>query len=255
MSTAIVKIYTPEGFVLAADGYGSDGRTEAQKVFEIKSEVGALACCLSNRAEISDPKTGVNIQFDSVCNLVANDPRLRNTTDLHGYADIFSRAFGKHVQEQVHKAKEQGLFDSKEKRILKKDWTTDLHFAGYFRGTPSITVSKVRFHGAKLSVLHSCHPNLKYFTGTFYGSEKVLQALKDGDARFAQYASPVFGIPRTVSIADAIDAAAKYIEACSSPEGRKFDPDYCNCIGGRIRFAKITPSGGFEWIERLRENP
>jgi hypothetical protein len=185
MSTAIVKIYTPEGFIVAADGKTSDGRTDAQKVFEVRSEVGTLACCLSNCADISDAETGMNIRFDSVCSLVAAEPRLKNAANLQLYADIFSRAFGKKVQEQVLEAKEQRLIDPKGKRILKKGWKTDLHFAGYFRGVPSIAVSTVRFHGAKVSVLHSCHLSLKYFTGTFYGSEKVLQALKDGDARFA----------------------------------------------------------------------
>lgn len=250
MSTAIVKIYTPEGFVVAADGKTSDGRTDAQKVFEVRSEVGTLACCLSNCADISDAKTGVNIRFDSVCSLVAAEPRLKNADNLQRYADIFSRAFGKKVQEQVLKAKEQRLIHPKGKRILKKGWKTDLHFAGYFKGSPSITMSTVRFHGAKVSVV-PCVTLLgfKFAAGTFYGSERVLQALREGDARFAQYASPFFGNPKTASISNAIDAAKKYIEACSSLVGREFDPDYCNSIGGDIRTYKIMLSGGFELVD------
>jgi hypothetical protein len=48
---------------------------------------------------------------------------------------------------------------------------------------------------------------------------------------------------------NAIDAAKKYIEACSSPVGREFDPDYCNGIGGEIRIYRITLSGGFELVD------
>ena len=39
-----------------------------------------------------------------------------------------------------------------------------------------------------------------------------------------------------------------YIAACSSDLGREVDPESWRITGGRTHVARITRSGGFEWV-------
>ena len=69
MSTSIVRIYTPEGFVIAADGrnYNADTKTvvsdSVQKIFPIEQMGGRLAYTLTGTCEIT-PRHSNEVTFD-----------------------------------------------------------------------------------------------------------------------------------------------------------------------------------------------
>src|ERR1039458_8403395 len=86
MPTAIVPIYTPEGFVVASDRYRDKDYLDAQKVFHLSPRT---SYAISGWAGVSDEETGVGISFAGECNDVATALDMHGFTDLKSYGETF----------------------------------------------------------------------------------------------------------------------------------------------------------------------
>lgn len=282
MSTAVVRIYTPEGFVIAADGYSDDTDTpefNCQKIFPIKGTFGTLAFGISmlGSALFTNDVTGATLKivFGQECQHTADKLQSYTPKSLNDYADQFSRLFLEQVQFRIAKGAEEGIVSGSDYSEWKKSGAlTLLHFAGYIASgnagnplLPSMATNTVRLADgsvepgpALLNISHS--PAV----GFFYGSQQILSILQSEGAQFSkhsereqdrlalriwqQYSKPAhrdLKEGRGISLSSAIEAATSYIQACSDVEARKIDQQ-CRSIGGKIHVATITLKDGFKWV-------
>lgn len=116
MLTAIVRIYTPEGFVIAADGYSDDADAPAfncRKVFPTNGTFGNLAFGISmlGSALFTNDSTGaaLRILFARECQQVADKLQSNTPKSLNDYAEKFSRPFLEQVQFRIDKGAEEGI--------------------------------------------------------------------------------------------------------------------------------------------------
>jgi hypothetical protein len=261
MSTAIVRIYTAEGFVIAADGFSTEDPTgNAQKIFPTSTPSWTLAFCPSVCAaamfENKDSKSTLRIDFASQCQIAADRMKTSHPQDLNDYARSFSRLFTECVREQMDQAQRNGVLSPEDfaEWVAARE-TTILHFSGYFYGIPSLSTVKIIFGQPEplITLVPVSEINPKPVRGAFFGSKKIQDKLEAGQDRYwDKYRTPdliKITIQNQGTIDDAVVAARSYIEACSDVKAPLID-SWCESIGGRIRIAKITPSGGFEWVER-----
>jgi hypothetical protein len=282
MSTAIVRIYTPEGFVLAADGFSTENDLGAeQKIFPAtNSPSWTLAYGLSEKARafFHHDETGVDVivDFAEECKLTAKRMNSRHPRDLNDYAKTFTRLLGDQIFEQITEAKNHGkIMEEDYSKFMESPRNTTLQFAGYFEGDPAIATTELyfsrpepyvrlvqpttqnfdRFHdcwGSKvvLGVLSSKDSD---FTGKFVTAEEV-QAASHIASRYRTPEFVKFLTTERLSLDEGVGAAKTYIEACSDLEAPKIDVK-CKFIGGRRHIAKITRSDGFVWIEPPAPKP
>jgi hypothetical protein len=253
MPTAIVSIYSPEGFVIAADGFSTTGDGDAQKIFPIADSPTA-AYAISGWAGVSDEDIGLDISFEAECRAVASSLNWDGFVDLNTYGETFARTVGVQIQQEIAKARVCGAISESDytEKIANCDRWCLLHFNGYFRGVPSMAAWSILFHLDQSSVnqYYSWQPVLGD-ARNFYGSTVILDLLKSGgdSGYFDKYKTPSFKKLITrggVSLQEAIQAASSYIEACSDPEADAMDGK-CKCIGGKTHIATITPTEGFRW--------
>ena len=254
MPTAIVSVYSPEGFVVAADGLSTTGGSDAQKVFPIPNPSAPTAAyAISGWAGVSDEDIGLDISFDGECRAVANSLNWDGFKDLNTYGETFARTVGVQIQQRITEARFRGAISESDytEKIANCDRGCLLHFNGYFRGIPSMAAWSILFHLDQSSVnqYYSWQPVLAD-ARNFYGSTVMLDLLKsDTDGYFQKYKSPGFRklIARGgVSLQEAIQAASSYIEACRDPKANELCSN-CEAIGGRIHVATIKPIEGFAW--------
>jgi hypothetical protein len=255
MPTAIVSVYTPEGFVVAADGLSTTGGSDAQKVFPIpNSSTPTAAYAISGWAGVSDEDIGLDISFDGECRAVANSLDWEGFVDLNTYGETFARTVGVRIQQRITEARVCGAISESDytEKIANCDRGCLLHFNGYFRGVPSMAAWSILFHLDQSSVnqYYSWQP-VSADARNFYGSTTMFDLLKsDVDCGYFQkYKTPGFKklIARGgVSLQEAIQATSSYIEACRDPKANALDSK-CEAIGGRIHIATIKPLEGFGW--------
>jgi hypothetical protein len=53
-----------------------------------------------------------------------------------------------------------------------------------------------------------------------------------------------------VPLKDAIEAARNFIGACSDPVAQEIEGETNQRIGGELQLATITPTDGFQWVNR-----
>jgi hypothetical protein len=109
MSTAIVRIYPQEGFVIAADGRTqNDDYTifsdTAQKIFPVEEDARSLAYAMAGVTHI--PGQGGKMPFDlhTEAQEVIKQHVKRRPADLHRYAEIVCRGINSNLRD----AKETG---------------------------------------------------------------------------------------------------------------------------------------------------
>jgi hypothetical protein len=173
------------------------------------------------------------------------------------------------VTAKIAQARTEGkISDEDYAQKLQGQKDSSIHFAGYFNGVPKMVVSQIRFDlpESSASLAHSpedCDPYLQYLFGSAKIREllstptepvmgetaEVLQAKK---YIWQRYRTPNLASliqRREVLLAEAVEAAKDYIEACKDPEAIKIEKRACEEIAGDVHIAKITRSGGFAWVE------
>lgn len=257
MPTAIVRLYTPEGWVIAADGRKGNTETgevwdDTQKIFPICGPGKSLAYAIAGDAGISD-HTHRNIGFSfltEMANAVCPLPT-SNADDLMTFAEHISKP----VYERLCEARRNdAIVPFREIDTVREPphpgfTIASVFFAGFYSGAPSAV--RVRFFHRRQnpgfprvffeSLLQGRQPQI-------YGSPVVGNLLcKTEDPRFARWRTIPTGAEFT-TIANAAAWAKNYISACASEAGRQEDPETCNAIGGHIHIATISPTTGFHWL-------
>jgi hypothetical protein len=249
MPTAIIRFFTSQGFVIAADGYSTDvdkrvTEKNVQKIFPIPNSF--LVYTLQGTVCLGDEPNRLDLARE-IRNIV-DSISISKMADLSQYAESLERPIYKLLvrwHSKNPKFPEQLIDEADQpgRTILR------VMLLGYFNGRPS-EVGIRFFHRdhtlVKVQVI-SYPLQVGFYPGVF-GSAKIAELLFDSqDARFAAYRIHRPETPEALTITDAAEAAQRYIMACDSDLGRDVDPDIAPTIGGHIHIASITPSG-FGWV-------
>jgi hypothetical protein len=257
MPTAIVGCYTPEGFVIAADGRSlkSDDDSvisdQVQKVFPLSCVNGAFAFALSGNAVLgTDDNTEEVVNLISALNRSAKRIKFRQFRSPADYV----AALCSPVNLAVREAREA-------RKITSYPGVGGIKCSPYEYGTTIANVLVMGYHEA-----HPCQIHARFFhedqvlkdpqihvdqSGEpyFFGSREILEMLNSDDPTFAPYRVPMLERDGQISPIDyAVEVGRKYIEACSTPEALSIDEPTCRAIGGHIHIAKVTRENGFHWI-------
>lgn len=242
MPTAIFMIFTRDGFVIASDGKGSGGREShgEQKIFEASGPDWCLACGVSGAASAIDV-TGRDAFKDEYARII-NELKVLNPPNLINYADNFILKVGAFWYPEVSNHPEVPRTSMK------------VQLAGYFKGQPGIAEREIFFDRNGYPPIESVDircpkPGRESLVGSLPIKHRILAGSEDFQ-KFKTYGlTKMEAKDPNVSLQEAMKAATQYIEACKSPKAREID-SYCNTIGGRTCTAFLTPTKGFEWVQK-----
>jgi hypothetical protein len=253
MATAIVRVYNPDGFVIAADGRKMNTHRDrsivsddTQKVFKIEGPETLAAYAMAGIIELSTDDESDDIVFDLRSEIATAVEYLssRRTTNLLGYATRLSRI----VNRQLADAKRSGKirrYPVRPSAIPELGNTiARLYLDGYHNHIP-LRVDVRFFHkDQELSnpeiLPQGLYPGRPITFGSVLIADQLFGGKDDRLARFHKH--------WTSTLKGGIDMCHDYLAACSSPEGLELD-DGCSGVGGRIHIATITPQGGFNWVK------
>jgi hypothetical protein len=245
MSTAIVRIYTRDGFVIAADGRTSDKsgavRDDAtQKVFPMTRPSMHLAYAIAGDVQIVQRATG-EVLLDLH---VATKEAFEVIADRPESWPVFSTLLANTILDRVECARRLREFHR-----VEEGKQASLFIDGYHNGQPRRTHVKFKYTCAPQQKAKKVVIPNDLCDNYGYGSKLVQAAIDSGDSRFAQFQPAT--IREGMSLDEAIIVARNRIAAQFGdyPPGLEIDPK-CRHIGGRILIALVTPSG-FDWIEGL----
>jgi hypothetical protein len=253
MPTAIVRICTPEGIVIAADGLESSSffqvkKLQLQKIYPVHNLPLAYAIFGSTGAQILRPSKVV-IDLVEEANKAEESLRGRVFDDLALYAKHFAQPIQEALLAKIGDDSTMG-YPTYHEPVEPGQTVMHIFFFGYYRGLAS-TVDLRIFHRnhilaepsvAAIDVDIGSPPWIR-------GSVIIAKLLfESDDQRFSAYRRPFPDNPAELTIGKAAEIAGGYIRACSSNVGREADPDVAISIGGHIHIAKITPLEGFQWI-------
>lgn len=260
MPTAIVIIYTREGFVAVSDGKGNktQGASEHEtKLFPIappNRPSWRAIYGLIGAASLIDRKTGKD-DFKEIYQDAVTTLENQSIENLADYADRFAGLVGPQLYKQFEC---EHLFSLPQNQPA-KSYFIIIPFAGYFNGIASLVVRRLSFCRDKWSVTrlkNSIHA--KFGECYIYGSEAVAEELLNPEATpFAQFKTEGFHKVKmgdaSISLQEAKNAATKYIDACDSPAGRAADL-YCESIGGDRTITVVKSVSDLEWEIRSSQS-
>lgn len=254
--TAIVRIYTNDGFVIAADGRQRE--LDGSVVSEVKQKIfsfgGNRFLGYSFTGHIGlGPADSPDTVFDFIDEFshaaqVISASRHRTLAD---YAKRLARNVQNILVERCGNAQipfQESSSDGEESPTL-----ADAMIDGYYSGSPSrVNVRFFRRDGA-FAEPEITTPDLGAGGVWFYGSNLIGNLLlKEKDPRLwnEQSLRPLETSLSswTNEMYSAAITARAYIEACSGPIGKELDPKICAGIGPIIHMASITEKEGFLWV-------
>lgn len=248
MSTAIVRIYTPEGFVIAADGRKGNTVTRevatdsVQKVFPVDHSDKQLAYSFAGTAGIGAVGAGEALLFDFP---------LETKRAIDRFLDIRFKSLW-HFTEALMNALVPLLDEAKAKRLKALGGTppeseaqTYIFIDGYHQGRPKKTRITFRHHGSFQSNTEEDASTEELEGGAEYGDPQILKLLDSEDDTFAAFRPA--RIHSGLSLDQAVTVANNRIRAQCSLIAREIAPK-CHNIGGRIHIATVTFAHGFRWV-------
>ncbi len=258
MPTAIVRAYTSEGFLIAADGrardeHGKKLSDSRQKIFPITDSNRALSCVIYGVPRITHPTDETRVIVDLVSEASSAIKSLSNSkaSNLRSYTLKFSRLLHKVLLDAGKNNKGIRLYPTMN-HYAEEPGThviSYVFFDGYYKNNPG-RVNAVFFHRDQR--LHAPNLDRQPLQEGYRidGSALVADALlrPDFDERLSAYRTPAMEKPKDFTLAEAAEVATNYIRACDSDVGREIDPVVCPGIGGHTHIATITPTDGFKWL-------
>jgi hypothetical protein len=246
MSTAIARIYTREGFVIAADGRESDqsGNVRSdrvQKIFSVEHPCRRLAYTIAGKIQLTQLFSPGEVLFDFVGETSKALEDLAHSK-CRSLID-FSRALADKLMFPLSDAKTARL-SATPPGFANSESNTHIFIDGYYNHLPKRTHIIFHHFGAaqtetdKKATIGSLRSNHGY------GSQRVLQRLDEEDDFFADY-KPC-KISEELTLADAIVIARNRVRAHFDPLAIKLDPS-CRAMGGHIHIAKVTREDGLRW--------
>jgi hypothetical protein len=243
MATAIARIVTPEGVVIAADGRAVDKfngtilTDSMQKIFPARNRM--LAYSVSGIALLTKGDSDdVLFDFLTATHAAVAMPFLQRQLSMHSYASTLAMLLHDSLSLTRQDA---GVSQTTTWPTPQADSQTVICLDGYCESEMAEQRELIFYHnrppGFAVHVTHN---------GYWIGSQRVRNVLYDrADPRLAAYKMP-FLEPNTVS--EAISRATKYIHAYGEPDARSIDPKVCDSVGNRLHIATITPANGFQWV-------
>ena len=250
LSTAILRVYVSEGFVVGADGRQTKEpneqvvSNETQKIFPIADENKQLGYALTGTHLFtsSDEREilwDLRIEMENAIREIGG----RRSSNLTGYAVRLSRPIQRALAQQANKI---GEFPKRSEHVDPYGTTiADVLMDGYYFGVPSRVRIRFFHNDQRLCPPQVFTEDVQPFRLDVYGSSKILHAFNDvTDPRLSAFR---LDNQRSVNeIYKFVNMMAGYIAACSSQEGKEIDEHAHKIIGGRPHIAIITPDG-FRW--------
>jgi hypothetical protein len=249
MPTAILVVYTSDGFVAVSDGKGNNPGNPSlheQKIFNLENHSLHLMYGVSGAASVID-KDGKTDILKQAYKPILEELAGEEFSTLAKYADGVVDAIGPVIHEIF---KEVALLKDWE-QYPNEPYNFGIMFAGYFKGTPAIAERKISFWRDKRCITETkdfCPARHGHYI--LVGSDPMADIVSGAGNQFLQYKTP--GLTKlkkndgSISQKEAIDAGREYIKACMTPEARNIDPCVCESIGGDIWKATLGENGDFD---------
>ena len=262
MPTAIIIMYTKEGFAFAADGLqcrddGTPVREDAQKIFPAQGLQRCLAYALAGCVGIG-PQTGPEVFFDFVSESAKVIESLKATSffGIQKYSQEVADGIAQKLTASVADANAKGIetdypvipaftYQNERGHTIAR-----LYAAGYYRGHPRWAHMRFFHSDQKLE-----RPTVE--TGVMspgnslgYGSKIVAEHLySTDDPLFSQYRTVRHSRvqERDITLSEALELVKQTVLAQASQQAKEIDPAVCRQIGGKLHAAVITRQGGFRW--------
>ena len=249
MPTVIARIYTHDGFVVAADGRKLNGLTRQiaseadQKIFPLLHRDGHLSCAFAGVVQIT--RDDGSLAFDFVIETLKaakaiTDEKARS---LYHYSESLmeriSAAFATARHPKFHAPHV-------------RDAQTNLLLDGFFDGRPKRTAITF-YHEAEEKGPFISTQELHLGRTIGYGSRIIMAMLSPKlEPQFELKADEFFQSYRrrcqpAHTLSQAIDVALATVEAHCDPVALTLDHEVCEAIGGHIHIATITGREGFKW--------
>lgn len=251
MSTAICRIFTSEGFIVAADGRKfvtgphSEIKNDTQKIFCLETPGGKLAYSLGGTVGLGpDDSDEIVFPFRRETEKAAREIK-GQPANLHEYAQRLSASMHREllaVQGRID-------FDGGETEpTLPGSTIAWIFLDGYFNGQPSRASLRFFREDQVLPTPEVYRESDNVGDPLGYGSEKIFrEVFKTDNPQFAQYRKPKL-LSDQVTLEYAREMAEGYIRAFADPEAQRLDLSRCLGVGGHIHIAKVTALHGFEWV-------
>jgi len=248
--TGIVLFYTPQGFVIGADGLekttgGVITSTTTQKLFPLNK---ALAFAMSGFRSVCSAQGDKKLDFQSLVRITFVEKLRSQGQDFFAFAEAAADS----INQQLAKLKAQGRFatyhDEDGAGTISK-----VFLAGYYAGLAKATLITFSHSNQALRDPQIRRGEIEPGFYAYVGPERVWNQLKlQGDPLFLAYRDAVFD--RLLSEfgpnpAEAQTMITRFLQACTDPAVQAKYPE-CRSIGGRIHVATITSKRGFQWVLR-----
>jgi hypothetical protein len=237
MATAISRIYTPEGFVVASDSRKADPGDRkdvvdgVQKIFQIS----AINVCygIAGVVQFTDADGIGEFDFREACERATKVVAQGKSKGWPEYVSALRRAIAKSLDDLRRSAT----------KSVPEPTDTHIFLAGFYHKHPRC--ARIQFtHGPNRSTSYDRIEDLERMM--LYGSDKVWDSLFKEDPRFSGFLIP----PRRgiATLPTAIDRARNDIRAHYDPMAHEIDGARCWAIGGPVHMATITLAEGFQWV-------
>ena len=242
MFTAMSWLLTPEGFAIAADGRRTNDRCEvesdrARKIFDIQGSGLCLAYGLAATTAIGRP--GGDPIFDFVAEVPMAFERLASNLPKNWFE--YLSALTSDLQQRINEAR---LSSGASLLSSPREMQTYLFVGGVYG--KHLKCGHLSFRHLPEATEAEPHIYQHGFVPPPFGSDKILEALLNGDARLAQYAEPQRN--RITSLTKAVERASNDILAHCDPIAADIDQEISLTTGGRPHAATVTRSAGFQWV-------
>ena len=238
--SVIARVYTSDGFVIAADGRMLDGATGAivsdatQKIFALRYRDGEIACSVAGLAQFTIQNITVKIGAEVVRGSTAVANVAIKTPDE--YAELLAARICQVLE----------VFDPEFLSSLSAS-LTHIYLDGYFLGKPMRRTITLTYKSTGVESVTSAD-GLTPGKPHVYGSGPLCGFLLCGarDHSALQLYRDICA-PASSNTVQAVGAATAIVEAHCDPKALTIDKALCQGIGGHIHIATVTPDDGFKW--------
>ncbi len=256
MATAIISTYTPDGFVI-----GADGRTcrdtdlsvvsdTTQKIFRVEDRAGILACSMAGTIGLT-PEASDEVVLDLYKEAVKITDSLakRQSKNLYGYAVRLSKS----LNDALAAVKSSGALpkypiDENQQEGEAGQTIARVLLDGYYHGKPARARIRLSHTDQKLddAQIYRYDCPVPVMSTATHGSLIIAKLLFDKEAvdeRFAAYR-----VADPTNMDSVVLRSKNFILAHSDPAALLIGEKMVRCVGGHIHIATVTPEDGFRWV-------
>jgi len=234
--TAISRIYTPEGFVVASDSRKTNPAKRkdvvdgVQKIFPIPGT--DLCYAITGIVQFTTSDGIGEFDFRDACIRAIETIERGESKSWPEYVAAVTRA----IAEPLHDMRKVST------HTLSKPAETQIFLTGFYSRQPGCAEIYFR-HGLTESESSGRVEDPQQMN--VYGSGKIWNLLFKEDVQFSEFLTPRrLGL---TTLAAAVDRARNEIRAHCDPKALEIDAETCWAIGEPVHIATITDEG-FQWV-------